>query len=187
MFLCRWIITIIILAKSHIEHASLLTIVLQFRVTTIFIKSNLFLFTVTLQLYCPQKLTRYLIWLFRLPTSLFIKLYLFVIMWCVNTDLGGVWRTLAMLCCWWLVLWNTWDQNTMTSFTEGGLNKRLKDLNSSQQSIQTLSLWLIHHRKYAHTVVKIWAKEISTGKFVKIECRSTYRSLLEFLFNSFLS
>jgi len=53
---------------------------------------------------------------------------------------------------------------TMTSFTEGGLNKRLKELNSSQQSIQTLSLWLIHHRKYAHTVVKIWSKEILTGK-----------------------
>ncbi|XP_060839956.1 regulation of nuclear pre-mRNA domain-containing protein 1B [Rhopalosiphum padi] len=51
----------------------------------------------------------------------------------------------------------------MTSFTEGGLNKRLKELNSSQQSIQTLSLWLIHHRKYAHTVVKIWSKEILTG------------------------
>lgn len=56
---------------------------------------------------------------------------------------------------------------TMTSFTEGGLNKRLKDLNSSQQSIQTLSLWLIHHRKYAHTVVKIWAKEIALGKIAR--------------------
>ncbi|XP_025195937.1 regulation of nuclear pre-mRNA domain-containing protein 1B [Melanaphis sacchari] len=51
----------------------------------------------------------------------------------------------------------------MTSFTEAGLNKRLKELNSSQQSIQTLSLWLIHHRKYAHTVVKIWSKEILAG------------------------
>lgn len=51
----------------------------------------------------------------------------------------------------------------MTSFTEGGLHKRLKDLNTSQQSIQTLSLWLIHHRKYAHTVVKIWSKELLSG------------------------
>ncbi|XP_050525897.1 regulation of nuclear pre-mRNA domain-containing protein 1B-like [Daktulosphaira vitifoliae] len=55
----------------------------------------------------------------------------------------------------------------MSGFTESGLNKRLKELNSSQQSIQTLSLWLIHHRKYAHTVVKIWAKEISTGNEAK--------------------
>lgn len=52
---------------------------------------------------------------------------------------------------------------TMTGFTEGSLNSRLKELNSSQQSIQTLSLWLIHHRKYAHTVVKIWSKEILAG------------------------
>ncbi|KAL4112246.1 hypothetical protein QTP88_016070 [Uroleucon formosanum] len=51
----------------------------------------------------------------------------------------------------------------MTGFTEGSLNSRLKELNSSQQSIQTLSLWLIHHRKYAHTVVKIWSKEILAG------------------------
>ncbi|VVC40969.1 Hypothetical protein CINCED_3A010464 [Cinara cedri] len=51
----------------------------------------------------------------------------------------------------------------MTSFTEKGLHKRLQELNSSQQSIQTLSLWLIHHRKYAHTVVKIWSKELLAG------------------------
>lgn len=51
----------------------------------------------------------------------------------------------------------------MTSFTEKGLHKRLAELNSSQQSIQTLSLWLIHHRKYAHTVVKIWSKELLAG------------------------
>jgi regulator of Ty1 transposition protein 103 len=55
----------------------------------------------------------------------------------------------------------------MTSFTEVGLNKRLKELNSSQQSIQTLSLWLIHHRKYAHSVVKIWSKELLTGSEAK--------------------
>ncbi|XP_050421470.1 regulation of nuclear pre-mRNA domain-containing protein 1B [Adelges cooleyi] len=55
----------------------------------------------------------------------------------------------------------------MSGFTEGGLNKRLKELNASQQSIQTLSLWLIHHRKYAHTVVKIWSKEIAAGDEAK--------------------
>lgn len=82
-------------------------------------------------------------------------------------------RTSATLCCYYrwrrVLLWTCEKskRTTMTSFTEGGLNKRLKELNSSQQSIQTLSLWLIHHRKYAHTVVKIWAKEIFTGKYVR--------------------
>ncbi|KAF2358447.1 Cell-cycle alteration and expression-elevated protein in tumor [Trinorchestia longiramus] len=30
----------------------------------------------------------------------------------------------------------------------------------SQQSIQTLSLWLIHHKKHAHTVVNVWMREL---------------------------
>ncbi|CAI6375214.1 unnamed protein product [Macrosiphum euphorbiae] len=51
----------------------------------------------------------------------------------------------------------------MAGFTEESLNKRLRHLNSSQLSIQTLSLWLIGHRDYAHTVVKIWSREILTG------------------------
>ncbi|CAG9768134.1 unnamed protein product [Ceutorhynchus assimilis] len=45
-------------------------------------------------------------------------------------------------------------------FTESALIKKLADLNSSSQSIQTLALWLIHHRKHYATVVKIWAREL---------------------------
>merc|ERR1711874_552788 len=33
-------------------------------------------------------------------------------------------------------------------------------LNMSTQSIQTLSLWLIHHKKRAHTVVDVWFREL---------------------------
>jgi regulator of Ty1 transposition protein 103 len=51
----------------------------------------------------------------------------------------------------------------MTGFTESALIKRLMDLNPSQQSIQTLSLWLIHHRKHHPTIVKIWFKEMCKG------------------------
>ncbi|XP_052872959.1 regulation of nuclear pre-mRNA domain-containing protein 1B [Anopheles cruzii] len=49
----------------------------------------------------------------------------------------------------------------MSSFTETGLVKKLLDLNSSQQSIQTLSLWLIHHRKHHSIIVKTWLKELA--------------------------
>ncbi|RLU23604.1 hypothetical protein DMN91_003809 [Ooceraea biroi] len=52
----------------------------------------------------------------------------------------------------------------MTGFTESALVKRLMDLNPSQQSIQTLSLWLIHHRKHHPTIVKIWFKEMCKVK-----------------------
>jgi regulator of Ty1 transposition protein 103 len=51
----------------------------------------------------------------------------------------------------------------MSAFTESALVKKLTDLNSSQQSIQTLSLWLIHHRKHHGIVVKTWLKEIQKG------------------------
>ncbi|KAK7792284.1 hypothetical protein R5R35_013313 [Gryllus longicercus] len=52
----------------------------------------------------------------------------------------------------------------MAGFTEGALAKKLADLNSSQQSIQTLSLWLIHHRKHHATIVRVWFKELQKAK-----------------------
>lgn len=52
----------------------------------------------------------------------------------------------------------------MTGFTENALVRKLQDLNSSQQSIETLSLWLIHHRKHHAAVVKTWFKELLKAK-----------------------
>ncbi|XP_075224971.1 regulation of nuclear pre-mRNA domain-containing protein 1B [Lycorma delicatula] len=48
----------------------------------------------------------------------------------------------------------------MAGFTESGLCKKLEDLNTSQHSIQTLSLWVIHHRKHFQVIVKTWMKEL---------------------------
>ncbi|KPJ08036.1 Regulation of nuclear pre-mRNA domain-containing protein 1B [Papilio machaon] len=52
----------------------------------------------------------------------------------------------------------------MAGFTENALVRKLQELNSSQQSIQTLSLWLIHHRKHHAAVVKTWFKELLKAK-----------------------
>lgn len=49
-------------------------------------------------------------------------------------------------------------------FTESAFIKKLADLNCSSQSIQTLSLWLIHHRKHYTSVVKIWLRELVKSK-----------------------
>ena len=49
----------------------------------------------------------------------------------------------------------------MSGFTEAALEKKLAELNNSQQSIQTLSLWLIHHRKHHAAIVRIWYKEFT--------------------------
>lgn len=52
----------------------------------------------------------------------------------------------------------------MSGFTESAFVKKLADLNNSSQSIQTLSLWLIHHRKHYATIVKIWFRELLKAK-----------------------
>lgn len=54
----------------------------------------------------------------------------------------------------------------MSAFTEGALVKKLLELNPSQQSIQTLSLWLIHHRKHHANIVKSWFKEIQKSEYI---------------------
>lgn len=63
--------------------------------------------------------------------------------------------------------------NKMSAFTETALIKKLMELNASQQSIQTLSLWLIHHRKHYANIVKSWYKELMKGNTNQnvIKCR----------------
>ena len=45
--------------------------------------------------------------------------------------------------------------SAMSGYSEPALEKKLSDLNNSAQSIQQLSLWLIHHRKHYHSIVKV--------------------------------
>lgn len=52
----------------------------------------------------------------------------------------------------------------MSGFTDSALEKKLSELNNSQQSIQTLSLWLIHHRKHHKTIVQVWFRELKKAK-----------------------
>uniref|UniRef100_A0A3Q3X0E7 CID domain-containing protein n=1 Tax=Mola mola TaxID=94237 RepID=A0A3Q3X0E7_MOLML len=52
----------------------------------------------------------------------------------------------------------------MSSFSEPALEKKLTELSSSQQSVQTLSLWIIHHRKHSALIVKVWHRELKKAK-----------------------
>ena len=54
----------------------------------------------------------------------------------------------------------------MTSFSASTLEKKLSDLSNTQQSIQTISLWLIHHRKHAKIAVQVWYKQLQKGKLL---------------------
>src|SRR5688572_14924255 len=50
------------------------------------------------------------------------------------------------------------------AFTPETLDKKLHDLSNTQQSIQTLSLWLIHYRKHHKLVVETWFSIIKDPK-----------------------
>ncbi|XP_059163507.1 regulation of nuclear pre-mRNA domain-containing protein 1B-like isoform X2 [Physella acuta] len=52
----------------------------------------------------------------------------------------------------------------MSSFSDSNLAKKFSELNNTQQSIQTLSLWLIHHKKHSKTIVQIWYRELEKAK-----------------------
>lgn len=44
--------------------------------------------------------------------------------------------------------------------SESQLVKRFGELSTSQQSVETLSLFLMHHRRQSQTIVHVWAKEL---------------------------
>ncbi|XP_048874039.1 regulation of nuclear pre-mRNA domain-containing protein 1B-like [Brienomyrus brachyistius] len=52
----------------------------------------------------------------------------------------------------------------MSSFSESALEKKLSELSNSQQSVQTLSLWIIHHRKHSSFIVRVWHREMKKAK-----------------------
>ncbi|KAM6903906.1 regulation of nuclear pre-mRNA domain-containing protein 1A-like isoform 1-T1 [Lycodopsis pacificus] len=52
----------------------------------------------------------------------------------------------------------------MSAFSEAALEKKLSELSNSQQSVQTLSLWLIHHRKHSRTIVGVWINELKKAQ-----------------------
>ncbi|RLW13133.1 hypothetical protein DV515_00000029 [Chloebia gouldiae] len=54
----------------------------------------------------------------------------------------------------------------MSAFSEAALERKLSELSNSQQSVQTLSLWLIHHRKHSALIVSVWERELRKAIFM---------------------
>lgn len=50
------------------------------------------------------------------------------------------------------------------SFSDATLLKKIQELNNTQQSVQTLSLWLIHHRKHSKTIVETWLQSLVSAE-----------------------
>ena len=71
--------------------------------------------------------------------------------------------------------------------SESQLIKRFAELSTSQQSVETLSLFLMHHRRQSQTIVHIWAKELlNATKERKIgQLKIHFRRIVESFFFSF--
>ena len=52
-------------------------------------------------------------------------------------------------------------------FSVAAVEKKLKDLNTTIQSIQGVSQWLIHYRKHAKTIISVWYKEQHKGRWLQ--------------------
>ena len=56
-------------------------------------------------------------------------------------------------------------KKNMATYSESIVVEKLHKLNESQESIQTLSQWLMYHKKNYKKSVEIWAQEIQNGMF----------------------
>ena len=52
----------------------------------------------------------------------------------------------------------------MSGYSDNVLERKFADLTNSPQSIEQLSMWLIHHRKHYQSIVKCWFKELGKAK-----------------------
>lgn len=62
--------------------------------------------------------------------------------------------------CHWLLL--------VMSFSRQALEGRLATLSETQNSISTLSLWLIHHQRHADESAAIWFEALRTGELAVV-------------------
>ena len=56
----------------------------------------------------------------------------------------------------------------MSSFSVATLQEKLSRLSASQESIETLSLWIIHHKTFAKTSVAVWADSFGKGELTAV-------------------
>lgn len=54
-------------------------------------------------------------------------------------------------------------RSNMASFSVKSFDKKLKEMSARQDSVQTVSLWLIHHRAHSKSVVNIWLDRMKKG------------------------
>ena len=53
----------------------------------------------------------------------------------------------------------------MSSFSVQGFQEKLNRLTPSQDSIETLSLWVIHHKAHGKTSAAVWQDNVEKGNY----------------------
>ena len=57
----------------------------------------------------------------------------------------------------------------MALLNQKAFERKLQNMSSTQDSVQTVSLWMIHHKKHAEDMVSVWLEQLKKGKIaVKI-------------------
>ena len=51
------------------------------------------------------------------------------------------------------------------ALNQKAFERKLQNMNSTQESVQTVSLWIIHHKKQADEIVFVWLEQLKKGKY----------------------
>ena len=68
------------------------------------------------------------------------------------------WR---MRCSWWRFCSRS---NMAAALNQKAFERKLQGMSSTQDSVQTVSLWMIHHKKHAADMVRLWLDQLKKGK-----------------------
>ena len=51
----------------------------------------------------------------------------------------------------------------MALLNQKAFERKLQSMSSTQDSVQTVSLWMIHHKKQADDMVAVWLEQLKKG------------------------
>ncbi|XP_033120549.1 regulation of nuclear pre-mRNA domain-containing protein 2-like [Anneissia japonica] len=58
-------------------------------------------------------------------------------------------------------------KESSTKFNVGSLQQKLKSLNNTQDSVQSVSLWIIHHKNHVTNILATWLQEVKESSISK--------------------
>lgn len=56
------------------------------------------------------------------------------------------------------------EHSNMALLNRKAFERKLQNMSSAQDSVQTVSLWMIHHKKHAEDMVIVWLDQLKKGR-----------------------